>query len=192
MLSYAVYLHANTAQAWYTLPMSTGGLALLLHPHNQPHTFKGLRTIGEIVYILDLVLFTLVTIGMAQRFIRWPRLLKQSLTSPSEGLLFNTLFLASANIISGMNLYGVPHCGPWLLVVYRVLFWIYFAVTFLIACGHYYLLFSSPAMKIQDMTPAFDLPIFPFMLSGTLASVGVGSQPPEHAGPMMMAGLTGP
>jgi tellurite resistance protein TehA-like permease len=189
-LSYAIYLHADTAHAWYTLPMSTGGLALLLHPNNQPHTFKGLQHIGEAVYILDLVFFTLVTIGIAQRFIRWPRLLKQSLTSPSESLLSNTLFLALANIIGGMNLYGVPHCGPWLLVVYRVLFWIYFAVTFLVACGHYYLLFSSPRMKIQDMTPAFDLPIFPFMLSGTLASIGVGTQPEQHAFQMMTAGLT--
>jgi tellurite resistance protein TehA-like permease len=170
--------------------MSTGGLALLLHPNNQTHTFKGLLHIGETVYILDLVFFTLVTIGIAQRFVRWPRLLKQSLTSPSESLLSNTLFLALANIIGGMNLYGVPHCGPWLLVVYRVLFWIYFAVTFLVACGHYYLLFSSPRMKIQDMTPAFDLPIFPFMLSGTLASIGAATQPEIHAFPMMIAGLT--
>jgi C4-dicarboxylate transporter/malic acid transport protein len=170
--------------------MSTGGLALLLHPNNQANTFTGLLTIGKVVYIFDLVAFSLITIAITYRFIRRPQLLKESLTHPSESLFVATAFLSLASIIGGMNLYGVPECGPWLLVVYRVLFWIYFAVTFLIACGHYYLLFSSPALKIQDMTPAWDLPIFPFMLSGTIASIGAGKQPPTHALTMIVAGLT--
>jgi C4-dicarboxylate transporter/malic acid transport protein len=170
--------------------MSTGGLALLLHPNNQPNDFTGLVTIGKVVYIFDLVLFTLITVAMTYRFIRWPRLFKASLTHTSEGLFIATAFLSLASIIGGMDLYGAPYCGPWLLVVYRALFWIYFAVTFLVACGHYYLLFSSPALKIQDMTPAWDLPIFPFMLSGTLAAIGAGRQPRVHAVTMIVAGLT--
>ncbi|KAF1943006.1 hypothetical protein EJ02DRAFT_453727 [Clathrospora elynae] len=176
--------------AWYTFPMSTGGLALLLSPKNQPNTFPGLETIGKIVYIWDLVIFTLITCAITYRFIRNPALLRESLSHPSEGLFFATAFLSLASIIGGINLYGIPSCGPWLIVVYRVLFWMYFAVTFLVACGHYYLLFSSPALKIQDMTPAWDLPIFPFMLSGTIAAIGASNQPPSQAVPMIVAGLT--
>ncbi|KAF1839421.1 hypothetical protein BDW02DRAFT_563961 [Decorospora gaudefroyi] len=175
-------------QAWYTLPMSTGGLALLLHPSNQPHTFTGLVTIGETIFIFDLILFTVITCAITYRFIRRPSLLKQSLLHPSESLFFATPFLAFACIIGGMSLYGTPHCGPWLPRAYDILFWIYFSTTFLVAATQYYLLFSSPALKMQDMTPAWDLPIFPFMLSGTLAAIGAASDP--NAVTMVVAGLT--
>ncbi|KAJ7764662.1 voltage-dependent anion channel [Mycena olivaceomarginata] len=40
------------------------------------------------------------------------------------------------------------------------------------------------------MTPAWDLPIFPFMLCGTIAAAGAGLQPPAHAVPMILAALT--
>ena len=45
--------------AWYTLPMSTGGLALLIFA--QPHQFPGLRSIGLAVYIINILIFTAVT-----------------------------------------------------------------------------------------------------------------------------------
>jgi tellurite resistance protein TehA-like permease len=178
------------AQAWFTLPMSTGGIALLLHPDNQPNTFPGLLVIGRTFYLLEVLLFVAVTCTISFRFARCLRLLKESLTHPSESLFFATSFLSLASIISGMHLYGLSICGPWLLTAYRILFWFYFTITFIVAIWSYYLLFSSPALKIQDMTPAWDLPIFPFMLSGTLAAIGAGHQPETHAVAMIVAGLT--
>ncbi|EOA86982.1 hypothetical protein ACJQWK_08275 [Exserohilum turcicum] len=171
--------------------MSTGGLALLLHPKNQPHTFPGLLTIGKIFYIAELVFFAAISCAITHRFLRRPFLVKASLTHPSESLFFATCFLALASVIGGMHLYGGPVCGPWLVTAFRVCFWIYFGVTFLVACSSYYLLFSSPALKINDMTPAWDLPIFPFMLSGTLASIGAGAMPlASQTVTMIVAGLT--
>lgn len=41
---------------WFSCTMSTGAIAVLLS--NQPFTFNGLRTIGKIFYILDLVRIT--------------------------------------------------------------------------------------------------------------------------------------
>jgi C4-dicarboxylate transporter/malic acid transport protein len=170
--------------------MSTGGLALLLHPDNQPNRFSGLLAIGRGIYVFEIFLFVAVACAISIRFARCPRLLKESLTHPSESLFFATAFLSLASIISGMHLYGVPICGTWLLTAYRIVFWLYFTATFVVAIGSYYLLFSSPALKIQDMTPAWDLPIFPFMLSGTLAAIGAGHQPAMHAVAMIVAGLT--
>ncbi|KAF7522299.1 hypothetical protein G7054_g12204 [Neopestalotiopsis clavispora] len=184
----------NRLEHWtwanYTYPMSTGGLSLLLSEKTQAFNFRGLQTIGKVVYIYDLVVFTLVTAAIIYRFTRFRGTLKSSITHPTEGLFLGTSALSLASIIAGIARYGIPECGPWLIVAYRVLFWIYFAVTFLIAVGQYSLLFTSPALKIQDMTPAWDLPIFPFMLSGTIASVGAADQPPVHAVPMIVAGLT--
>ncbi|KAI0006545.1 malic acid transport protein [Xylariaceae sp. FL0662B] len=174
----------------YTLPMATGGLSLLLAEKTQGFTFSGLQTIGKVIYVFDLVLFTLVTAAITYRFIKFPGTLKRSITHPTEALFLGTSTLSLASIISGIARYAIPSCGPWLVIVYRILFWIYFAVTFLIAVGQYSLLFTSPRLKIQDMTPAWDLPIFPFMLSGTVAATGAAQQPASQAVPMIVGGLT--
>lgn len=174
----------------YTFPMSTGGIALLLAEQTQGFVFPGLQTIGKVFYIFDLVVFTLVTISIIYRFVKFPGTLKASITHPTEALFLGTSTLSLASIIAGIARYGIPACGPWLITAYRVLFWIYFLITFTIAVGQYSLLFTSPLLRIQDMTPAWDLPIFPFMLSGTVAASGAAVQPPNEAMPMIIAGLT--
>lgn len=174
--------------------MSTGGMALLLSPDVQPHSFPGLKTIGKVVYVFDLVCFSLVTCAITYRFLRWRGTFTASLTHPTESLFAATALLSLASIIAAMAHYGISSIGlpgaSWLVVVYRVLFWIYFAISFIWAIGAYTLLFTSPALKIQDMTPAWDLPIFPFMLSGTIAASGSHYQPAYQAVPMIVAGLT--
>ncbi|KAK7953929.1 hypothetical protein PG996_014815 [Apiospora saccharicola] len=174
----------------FTFPMSTGGISLLLSEKTQPFNFRGLQTIGKVFYIFDLIVFSFITMCIITRFLRFKGSLKKSIANPTEGLFLGTAQLSLASIIVGMARYGIPECGPWLVVVYRVLFWIYFAVGWLIAVGQYTTLFTSPKLKGADMTPAWDLPIFPFMLSGTIASAGAAHQPPEHAVPMIVAGLT--
>ncbi|KAI1348946.1 voltage-dependent anion channel [Xylaria sp. FL0043] len=173
----------------FTLPMSTGGLALLLAEATQGFTFRGLQTIGKVVYILDLVIFTLVVTAITYRFVKFPGTLKKSIVHPTEGLFLGTSTLSLASIISGIARYGIPSCGPWLVVVYRIVYWIYFAVTFIIAVAQYSLLFTSAELKLSDMTPSWNLPAFSFMLVGTLASTGAGLQPPDQAVPMLVAGL---
>ncbi|XXH03889.1 1,4-beta-D-glucan cellobiohydrolase cel6c [Hypoxylon texense] len=173
----------------YTFPMATGGLALLLAEQTQGFTFRGLQTIGTIVYIFDLVIFSLVTAAITYRFVKFPGTLKSSVTHPTEALFLGTSTLSLASIIAGIARYGIPACGPWLVTTYRILFWIYFAVTFGIAVGQYAFLFTSPLLRIEDMTPAWDLPIFPFMLSGTVAAAGAATQPPDQALPMIIGGL---
>jgi C4-dicarboxylate transporter/malic acid transport protein len=170
--------------------MATGGMTLLLSTQTQPHTFTGLQTIGKIVYIWDLFIFSVISVCITYRFWRYPGTFIGSLTHPTESLFAATPLLSLASIIAAIARYGIPSCGPWLLVAYRILFWIYLVASFAGAVGLYFLLFTSPALKLSDMTPAWDLPIFPFMLSGTIASAGAALQPPEQAVPMILAGLT--
>ncbi|CAJ2502639.1 Uu.00g100330.m01.CDS01 [Anthostomella pinea] len=176
----------------FTFPMSTGGLALILAEQTQGYTFHGLQTIGKVVYIFDLVIFSLICAAITYRFVKFPGTLRASITHPTEGLFLSTSTLSLASIIAGMARYGIPAAGvgPWLVRAYMVLFWVYFALTFCIAVGQYVLLFTSAQLKIQDMTPAWDLPIFPFMLSGTIAAVGASLQPAWSALPMIIGGLT--
>lgn len=58
------------------------------------------------------------------------------------------------------------------------------------SCKEYHLLFTGKPLTLQSMTPAWILPVFPIMLSGTVASVISGSQPPHQAIPILIAGTT--
>lgn len=74
--------------AWFTLPMSTGGIALILFV--QLHTFHGLLIIGRIVFVFNLVIWcTLVTL-VSTRFVRNPAKFYASLTHPTESLFVPT------------------------------------------------------------------------------------------------------
>ncbi|KAH9832421.1 Malic acid transport protein [Teratosphaeria destructans] len=175
----------------FTFPMSTGGIALLLH--TTPHKFRGLYIIGKIFFIFDLVIFLAIAAAITTRFVlgRQNLALQSSLAHPTEGLFFPTSLLALFDVFALIQTYGVPTCGPWLIVVVRVLFWIYVAVTFISAVWQYWYLFTAPKrLTLHSMTPAWLLPTFPVMLCGTLASLIVSDQPDAHRLPIAIAGTT--
>ncbi|TVY80274.1 putative malic acid transport protein [Lachnellula suecica] len=174
--------------AWFTLTMSTGGIALLLA--KTPHRFKGLTVLGDIVFILDLVLFICLCAGISARFILFPKTFASSMQHPTESLFFPTFWISIVNILSNIQSYGVPRCGDWLVITLRVFFWIYVACTFCVAVGQYFFLFTGKPLTVQSFTPAWILPVFPVMLTGTLASVIGSSQPSDQALPIAMAGVT--
>ncbi|EFQ35513.1 C4-dicarboxylate transporter/malic acid transporter [Colletotrichum graminicola] len=174
--------------AWYTLTMSTGGIALLLGA--APHRFRGLDTIGIVVFVLDVVLIFLITAALCLRFSMFRKTPAMVITNPSEFLFIPTFFLSIAAALSNIQHYAVPKCGPWLIVTLRVCFWLYLVLTFFLSVGMYHLLFNGRRrLSLDNMTPAWILPIFPVMLSGTLAAFIATTQPPNQAAAMMVAGL---
>ncbi|KAK1992065.1 C4-dicarboxylate transporter/malic acid transporter [Colletotrichum falcatum] len=174
--------------AWYTLTMSTGGIALLLGV--TPHRFRGLDTIGLVVFLFDIVLIFLITAAMCLRFSLFRKTPAQIITNPSEFLFIPTFFLSIAAALSNVQHYAVPKCGPWLIDTLRVCFWLYFVLTFLLSVGMYHLLFDGRRrLSLDNMTPAWILPIFPVMLAGTLAAFFAPSQPPNQAAAIIVAGL---
>ncbi|KAI5463649.1 voltage-dependent anion channel [Mariannaea sp. PMI_226] len=174
--------------AWFTLVMGTGGIALLLH--GTPHRFRGLDVIGKIFFLLTIVLFLGLVAGMTFRFISSPPALKASLMHPTEGLFFPCSLLSVATILSNSAIYGVPACGPWLPVALRVCFWIYTAASTISAVVQFFVLFNGAHLPIHSMTPAWILPIFPAMLTGTVSAAIMPSQPPDQRLPMLVAGVT--
>ncbi|KAJ5664731.1 hypothetical protein N7462_011544 [Penicillium macrosclerotiorum] len=173
--------------AWYTLTMSTGGLALLII--NQPNKFNGIYEIGLAVYVINLVLFALVCSLMAARFIIHGGFV-QSLTHDREGLFFPTLWLTIATMITGLEKYFGDDPAPAFSTTLEVLFWVYCACTFAVAVIQYSFLFSSITYRLQTMMPSWILPAFPIMLSGTIASVIAERQPDRSAIPIVTAGIT--
>ncbi|KAH8898405.1 hypothetical protein GQ53DRAFT_636045 [Thozetella sp. PMI_491] len=174
--------------AWYTSTMSTGGLSLLIFA--QPHQFPGLRQIGLAVYIINLLLFTVICTAMLTRFFLFPGDLKKSLTHPREGFFFPTFFLSVATIITSTQRYVIPENDVALLWAIQVVFWGYVIFTTILAVGQYSYVFSAHSFGLQTMMPTWILPIFPIMLSGTIASVIAATQPAIAAVPIIIAGLT--
>ncbi|OJI97797.1 hypothetical protein ASPVEDRAFT_79485 [Aspergillus versicolor CBS 583.65] len=173
--------------AWYTLTMSTGGLALLIA--NQPFQFEGLRDIGLAVYIIDLVFFAFVCSLMSLRFILHGGLL-DSLRHDREGFFFPTFWLSIATIISGLYKFFGEDAQESFLLALEALFWIYCACTLTLAVVQYYFVFATHSYHLQTMMPSWILPIFPVMLSGTIASVIAEQQPIRSSIPMVCAGIT--
>lgn len=174
--------------AWFACTMSTGGIAFVLSV--VPNRFNGLTTLGTVIFVLNLILFLLFTVLITLRFILHSGTLSHALTNPHEGFFLATFFLSTATIISNTTAYGIPHCGPWLLVALRVAFWVYTFCATMMAIFYYHVLFSVQKLDIKNVLPGWVLPMFPAMLVGTLASAIAKTQTAEQALPMLVAGLS--
>ncbi|KAG2003877.1 hypothetical protein GB937_009370 [Aspergillus fischeri] len=166
----------------------TGGIAVLLS--STPHQFPGLKTIGKIVYILNLVLFLCISACLIIRFLAKSSALKESFQEPNESHFIGTCLLALATLILGAENYGTDACGPWLQVALRIVFWIYVALSTIQAIWHNWYLYHIRMASRQPFALVRLLPSFPAMLTGTIASVLASHQPRHHALPILIGGTT--
>ncbi|KAK3385909.1 voltage-dependent anion channel-domain-containing protein [Podospora didyma] len=179
--------------AWYTVTMSTSGIALVLAI--TPHRFRGLNIIGLIIFIVDLLSFVFISTAIALRFVLYQDTIRRAFTRPSEGLFVPTLFLSIAAILSNIQEYAaifLPNDPAGLVGFLRVAFWTYLGVTFCLSVFQYHLLFTvkeERRLTVNAMTPAWILPIFPVMLAGTVAASSARTQPADDALAMICAGL---
>jgi tellurite resistance protein TehA-like permease len=172
---------------WYSISMATGGIAVLLN--KTPHQFTGLPLIGKIIYIFNLLLFLAVTFSLIIRFLTKPKSLKESFQQPSETYFAPTSLLSIATIILGAECYGSSSSGPWLQTALRIVFWIYVAISVLVAIAHNWYLYYRGMATRQPFPIVRLLPFFPAMLSGTIASTLASNQPSDQAVPILIGGL---
>jgi C4-dicarboxylate transporter/malic acid transport protein len=159
--------------------MSTGSIAVLLS--QQPYTFRGLRTIGKIFFILDLIMFVAFNVIIILRFRKRPWKFSKSLHWPPEALFFGTYWVSIALILTCIQQYGIPACGSWLVKVMEVLFWLYAASALLVAIFQYLTLFVAEKTPVSSAVPAWVFPVYPLLVIGPLAGVMVPDQPPSAA-----------
>ncbi|KAJ4390467.1 hypothetical protein N0V85_007191 [Neurospora sp. IMI 360204] len=196
--------------AWYTVTLSTSGVSLVLAI--TPHRFRGLSTIGLVIFLLDLLFFLVITASITLRFVLYKGTFRRAFTRPNEALFVPTFFLSIAAILCNVAeyarififnddiSYGGSHSSnnstasslPAFATFLCIAFWFFSALTFLASVIQYHLLFTVKAerrLSLTTITPAWVLPIFPVMLIGTLAGSFSRTQPPESAMAMICAGL---
>lgn len=174
--------------------MSTGGIALVLGL--TPHRFRGLDTIGLVIFLFDLVCFMLISACLLLRFMLYQNTFRRTLTRPKEALFVSTFFLSIAALLSNTEKYGAlflsDKAQEGLAVFLRVTFWLYVSLTFLLSVIQYHLLFTVKEhrrLTVHAMTPAWILPIFPIMLAGTIAAFDSPTQTPSQALAIIATGL---
>lgn len=173
--------------AWWTLVMSTGGLSLLCFA--QPFQFPGLLQIGLVLYIITLILFIAVSGCLCTRFFMYSGQFKASLTHEREGFFFPTFFLTLATLITTTYRYAVPPGDAHLNWGMQVAFWSYMIVTMSLAIGQYSFVFRVHSLEVKTMMPTWILPIFPIMLTGTIASTIASTQPDSISPAIVYSGL---
>jgi hypothetical protein len=135
--------------AWYVFPMSTGGLSLLLFA--QPFQFPGLRGIGMFVYVLNLIIFALVTMTMLARFFLYPGDFKASVTHPREGFFVPTFFLTIATVITSTQRYALQTTDVTSTWAIQVAFWGYVIFALMLAVGQYSYVFAAHSFGLHTM-----------------------------------------
>ncbi|ODA81092.1 hypothetical protein RJ55_04055 [Drechmeria coniospora] len=157
----------------------------------QPYTFRGLVAIGTAFYLLNLVLFCTFFALVVARFVRKPRAFITSLHHPSESFFFGSVWVSIALIIYGMQVYGVPRTGPWLVHVLAILFWTYLTSATLVAIFQYHVIFHDERLTLTDAMPSWILPAYPLLMTGVLSAAIARSQT-QHVGiHLIVAGIAG-
>lgn len=173
--------------SWFTCTQSTGGIGIVLS--ECPKQFKGLQTIGKIVFIFNLAMFVLFSGLMVWKLVRNPNKFRKSFTTAPQCYFYGSFWLTIATIIISLQRYGVDNTGPWLVVVIRILFWMYAVVTFISTTIHFTVVFQYIQMQSIEMNPAWFFLVFNAMLTGTIASGIAEGQPPHHRVPIIVAGV---
>ena len=167
--------------------MATGSLAVVIY--QCPYKFRGLVTIGKAVFIIDLVFFTLFCGLILARFLIVPKTFVDSLRHPVEAFYVGTFWVSISLILQNASQYGSPSCGPWLQKALEVCYWLYTGSVIIVAIIQYYVLFISQKFSLSKMVPAWILPVYPLLVTGTLAGVLLANEPASAAVPIFIGGI---
>ena len=157
--------------------------------------FPGLISIGAVFYVTNILIFALLSSIILMRWAKHPGTFKEALKHEREGLFLGPFWLSVATIITGTQRYVVlslevnSSMRPWLQTSMAIAFWGYTACVFALAVFQYSYLFNTHMYHLPKFMPSWLLPIFPIMLSGTIAAVIAGDQPVGTRLPILVAGI---
>lgn len=113
-----------------------------------PFRFRGLETIGVVVFLLNIVFYLAIWGLLIMRFYFYPYTFKASLVHPTESLFVPASVVSFGTILINISQYGPPKTGPWLARAVEVLFWIDSALAVIFSAGIYLLLYDRPILEM--------------------------------------------
>lgn len=106
-----------------------------------PYRFRGLDTIGIIVFLFNIVLYLIIWTLLLTRFYLYPYTFKASLLHPTESLFVPASVVSFGTILINISQYGPDHTGYWLARAVGILFWIDVILAVIFSAGIYLLLY---------------------------------------------------
>ncbi|KAF3387134.1 Malic acid transport protein [Penicillium rolfsii] len=155
--------------AYFTLTMATGGLANVLY--EVPYRFRGLDTIGTVVFLINIVLYLFIWALLLTRFYHYPYTFKTSFLHPTESLFVPACVVSFGTILINISQYGPGNTGPWLMEAVGILFWIDAALAVIFSAGIYLVLWSTQTFTIAQMSPIWIFPAYPMLIIGPHAGI---------------------
>ncbi len=89
--------------SFYSLNMGTGITSILLY--NLPYNATWLQRIGLVIFVLNIAIFTVLTLGNIIRYIRWEGLFVDVRNHLASGLFWGCLPMGFATIVVSWQLY---------------------------------------------------------------------------------------
>ncbi|CEJ55266.1 Putative C4-dicarboxylate/malic acid transporter [Penicillium brasilianum] len=155
--------------AYFTLTMATGGLANVLY--EVPYRFRGLDTIGTVIFLINIALYLFIWGLLLARFYYYPYTFKASFLHPTESLFVPACVVSFGTILINISQYGPGNTGPWLMEAVGILFWIDAGLAVIFSAGIYLVLWSTQTFTIAQMTPIWIFPAYPMLIIGPHAGI---------------------
>ncbi|TKA31064.1 hypothetical protein B0A50_02032 [Salinomyces thailandicus] len=155
---------------WFTLSMNTGILSILMH--QLPYQFNGLGILSTIMFVFNLVLFSVFFIMMLLRCILYPRsLIKACASNITELSLIGCLPIAWYTLLAqvGLTVSNASWGGEPFFIVAVVMWWIGTIVMLAVAATVIVVFSKTDIVNANTINPAI---IVPFVGTTTNALVG--------------------
>ncbi|KIX02797.1 uncharacterized protein Z518_08740 [Rhinocladiella mackenziei CBS 650.93] len=154
--------------AWFTLTMATGGIANVIH--TVPYRFDGLRIIGIIFFLMNILFYLIIWAMLITRFTLYPWTFRASFTHPTESLFVPAFAVSFGTILINIVEYGFGRVGAWLNRAVLILFWFDAALAVILSIIIYLILWSTQSFTIARMTPIWIFPAYPLLIIGPHAA----------------------
>lgn len=107
-----------------------------------PYRFRGLETIGTVVFLINIALYLFIWGLLLARFYFYPYTFKASFLHPTESLFVPAAMVSFGTILINVSQYGPQKAGPWLIEAVGILFWIDCILAVVFSAGIYLTLYE--------------------------------------------------
>jgi C4-dicarboxylate transporter/malic acid transport protein len=167
----------NFTPSWFSITMGTGILSILLQ--NCPFQFHGLHTIAIVLFLINVVFYSLFTLILVARFILFPYTLRLMLKHPSQSLFIGAIPMGLTTL-SSFAIVGLTEHFDWAIELAFVLWIIDLFLTMFSCIIVPYYFFVHHSHSIETMNGTWLLPIVPAIVTaaagGLLANHIQGEQ----------------
>ena len=167
------------APSWFSVNMGTGIVSTLLH--QLPYQFSGLGVLSNVVFVLNVFLFTLFLGVSVARYALWPKVWWAMLYHPQQSLFVGTFSMGFATIVNMLALSCVPAWGQNFAWFVWACWWLDAALSLAICVALPFFQFTRHVHSLDQMTGVWLLPMVTTTVASASGGIVAAVLPPAQA-----------